>query len=97
MLNHKRLLDSARADPTAVSFQLRPVDVVSSDIAKHPSFGSLDMLQLAHAEVRSGSCWGRVGAGHSADLAAAARGVRACCRCRRQGSQCDAAGASCRL
>lgn len=28
VLNHKRLLDSARADPSAVSFQVRPVDVV---------------------------------------------------------------------
>lgn len=53
VLNHKRLLDSARADPSAVSFQLRPVDVVSgSDIAKRPSFGSLDTLQLQSAEVR---------------------------------------------
>lgn len=53
VLNHKRLLDSARADPSAVSFQLRPVDVVSgSDLAKRPSFGSLDTLQLQSAEVR---------------------------------------------
>jgi hypothetical protein len=45
VLNHKRLLDSARSDPSAVSFQLRPVDVVSgSDLAKRPSFGSLDVL-----------------------------------------------------
>lgn len=52
VLNHKRLLDSARSDPSAVSFQLRPVDVVSgSDLAKRPSFGSLDTLQL-NAEVR---------------------------------------------
>ncbi|EFN58114.1 hypothetical protein CHLNCDRAFT_142454 [Chlorella variabilis] len=49
VLNHKRLLDSARADPSAVSFQLRPVDVVSgSDLAKRPSFGSLDTLQYQH-------------------------------------------------
>ncbi|KAI3428796.1 hypothetical protein D9Q98_007615 [Chlorella vulgaris] len=47
VLNHKRLLDSARSDPSAVSFQLRPVDVVTgSDLAKRPSFGSLDTLQL---------------------------------------------------
>lgn len=53
VLNHKRLLDSARSDPSAVSFQLRPVDVVSgSDLAKRPSFGSLDTLQLQSAEVR---------------------------------------------
>lgn len=60
VLNHKRLLDSARADPSAVSFQLRPVDVVSgSDLAKRPSFGSLDTLQLQAAEVRGGSRGGR--------------------------------------
>lgn len=54
VLNHKRLLDSARSDPSAVSFQLRPVDVVSgSDLAKRPSFGSLDTLQMHH-EVRAG-------------------------------------------
>lgn len=45
VLNHKRLLDSARADPSAVSFQVRPVDVGSSDLARRPSFGSLDTLQ----------------------------------------------------
>ena len=46
VLNHKRLLDSARADPTAVSFQVRPVDVVSGlDMARRPSFGSLDAHQ----------------------------------------------------
>lgn len=55
VLNHKRLLDSARSDPSAVSFQLRPVDVVTgSDLAKRPSFGSLDTLQL-HQEVRAGA------------------------------------------
>lgn len=47
VLNHKRLLDSARADPSAVSFQVRPVDVVSgTDLSKRPSFGSLDTLHL---------------------------------------------------
>lgn len=57
VLNHKRLLDSARADPSAVSFQLRPVDVVSgSDLAKRPSFGSLDTLQYQH-EVGQGEAW----------------------------------------
>ncbi|PSC75761.1 Tyrosine-kinase isoform SRK1 [Micractinium conductrix] len=54
VLNHKRLLDSARADPSAVSFQLRPVDVVSgSDLAKRPSFGSLDALQMHHESLTS--------------------------------------------
>ena len=63
VLNHKRLLDSARADPSAVSFQVRPVDVVSgTDVAKRPSFGSLDTLQLLGAEVRRGG-GGAVGTG----------------------------------
>lgn len=48
VLNHKRLLDSARADPSAVSFQVRPVDVVSgADAARKPSFGSLDVSSLS--------------------------------------------------
>ena len=46
VLNHKRLLDSARADPSAVSFQVRPVDVAvghgPSSMARRPSFGNLD-------------------------------------------------------
>lgn len=51
VLNHKRLLDSARADPSAVSFQIRPVDVVGGiDMARKPSFGSFDTL--AHQAVR---------------------------------------------
>ena len=54
VLNHKRLLDSARADPSAVSFQVRPVDVVSAAgskaaIDKRPSFGNAESL----LEVRS--------------------------------------------
>lgn len=48
VLNHKRLLDSARADPSAVSFQVRPVDVAvghgQSSMARRPSFGNLDGL-----------------------------------------------------
>ena len=50
MLNHKRLLDSARADPSAVSFQVRPVDVAGtghgngSSVDRRPSFGNLDTL-----------------------------------------------------
>ena len=48
VLNHKRLLDSARADPSAVSFQVRPVDVAVShgqpSMARRPSFGNLDGL-----------------------------------------------------
>jgi hypothetical protein len=47
VLNHKRLLDSARADASAVSFQVRPVDVSGGDAARRPSFGSLDALQQA--------------------------------------------------
>lgn len=46
VLNHKRLLDSARADPSAVSFQVRPVDVAvghgHTSMARRPSFGNLD-------------------------------------------------------
>ena len=54
VLNHKRLLDSARQDPSAVSFQVRPVDVApglhgSANMDKRPSFGNLDSL----TEVRS--------------------------------------------
>ncbi|KAK2076467.1 hypothetical protein QBZ16_000992 [Prototheca wickerhamii] len=42
VLNHKRLLDSSRAEPNAVSFQVRPVDVVSgTGIAARLSSGSL--------------------------------------------------------
>lgn len=49
VLNHKRLLDSARNDPSAVSFQVRPVDIVSSSGSKaapdrRPSFGNVDSL-----------------------------------------------------
>lgn len=51
VLNHKRLLDSARADPSAVSFQVRPVDVgTAADVGRRPSFGSLETLQLHHPE-----------------------------------------------
>lgn len=46
VLNHKRLLDSARADPSAVSFQVRPVDVAvghdRTSMSRRPSFGNLD-------------------------------------------------------
>ncbi len=38
VLSHKRLLDEARADPTAVSFAIRPVEII---VPKHPS-GNLD-------------------------------------------------------
>lgn len=52
VLNHKRLLDSARQDPSAVSFQVRPVDVApglhgSANMDKRPSFGNLDSLTEA--------------------------------------------------
>jgi len=41
VLNHKRLLDSARSDPTAVSFQVRSVDVMGLHSTKsYGSFGS---------------------------------------------------------
>ena len=47
VLNHKRLLDSARADPSALSFQVRPIDVLSAtgphaDPSRRPSFSSSD-------------------------------------------------------
>jgi len=49
VLNHKRLLDSARADPSAVSFQVRPVDIVSgagnkAALDRRPSFGNAESL-----------------------------------------------------
>lgn len=51
VLNHKRLLDSARADPSAVSFQVRTVDVSQpgygnghTSVDRRPSFGGLDTL-----------------------------------------------------
>lgn len=43
VLNHKRLLDSARSDPSAVSFQVRSVDVMGLHSVK--SFGSLGSSQ----------------------------------------------------
>jgi hypothetical protein len=56
VLNHKRLLDSARSDPTAVSFQVRPVDVVSGvDSARKPSFGSLEISSLSAVSSPSGN------------------------------------------
>ncbi|KDD75399.1 hypothetical protein H632_c703p1, partial [Helicosporidium sp. ATCC 50920] len=43
VLNHKRLLDSARADPSAVSFQVRPVDVFTGvDFGRRPSSNLLE-------------------------------------------------------
>ena len=49
VLNHKRLLDSARGDPSAVSFQVRKVDILSAvtgkvGVDKGPSFGSSEAL-----------------------------------------------------
>ncbi|CAK0783692.1 hypothetical protein CVIRNUC_006891 [Coccomyxa viridis] len=50
ILNHHRLLQSARNDPAAVSFQVRSVDVAivpgynSSGSDRRPSFGGLDTL-----------------------------------------------------
>jgi len=55
VLNHKRLLDSARADPSAVSFQVRPVDIVSgvgkAAMDRRPSFGNAESL-LEVSEVK---------------------------------------------
>lgn len=47
IINHQRLLNSARADPSAVSFQVRTVDVSlygTSGMSNRPSFGGLDTL-----------------------------------------------------
>lgn len=56
VLNHKRLLDSARADASAISFQVRPVDVsIGADASKKPSFGSLDASLIQQSSLgRSG-------------------------------------------
>lgn len=52
VLNHKRLLDSARSDPSAVSFQVRPVSVLSESLANrissYGSFGSSHTNSLQH-------------------------------------------------
>ena len=50
VLNHKRLLDSARSDPSAVSFQVRPVEISSNGtssggIDRRPSFGNAESFQ----------------------------------------------------
>ena len=62
VLNHKRLLDSARADPSAVSFQVRPVDVAGaaqgngSSTDRRPSFGNLDTL-LTEVRLAAAPCF----------------------------------------
>ena len=56
IINHQRLLNSARADPSAVSFQVRTVDVSlygTSGMTNRPSFGGLDTLL---SEVRAVLC-----------------------------------------
>ena len=58
VLNHKRLLDSARADPSALSFQVRPVDVISAagaslDSSRRPSFNG---SEAPLSEVRAPAC-----------------------------------------
>ena len=68
VLHHKRLLDSARADPSAISFQVRPVDVVTTEPAKKSSFGSLERFgslgraSLSASGVALSSSFGGVGA-----------------------------------
>ena len=45
VLNHLNLLKSARADPSAVSFQVRSVSIQPySGLDRRPSFGGLDTL-----------------------------------------------------
>lgn len=61
VLNHKRLLDSARADPSAVSFQVRPVDVVSAAsnkaaIDQRPSFGNAESLLEVSSDLPATQC-----------------------------------------
>lgn len=52
VLNHRRLLEAARADTSSISFQVRPVDVSASQSGsgalgtKRPSFASTEMLLL---------------------------------------------------
>ena len=52
VLNHRRLLEAARADSSSISFQVRPVDVTASQSGsatmgtKRPSFASTEMLLL---------------------------------------------------
>ena len=49
VLNHKRLLDSARSDPSAVSFQVRSVDVTGMNHVKSAgSFGSSQANSYSH-------------------------------------------------
>lgn len=49
VLNHKRLLDSARSDPSAVSFQVRSVDVTGMHHTKSTgSFGSSQANSYSH-------------------------------------------------
>lgn len=51
VLNHKRLLDSAREEPNSISFQVRPVDVVpSGNAAVRP--GSASHMAEASDNVR---------------------------------------------
>lgn len=59
VLNHKRLLDSARADPSAVSFQVRPVDVVALSTAATAAGGnSMLMRPSSTIEGRNGNSGG---------------------------------------
>lgn len=54
VLNHKRLLDSARSDPSAVSFQVRPVDVVGPGAGnRKASYGSFGSSQANSYQQRS--------------------------------------------
>lgn len=54
VLNHKRLLDSARADPSAVSFQVRPVDVIGGNMAnRKSSFGSFGSQPHSYQHLRA--------------------------------------------
>ncbi len=69
VLNHKRLLDSARSDPSAVSFQVRRVEVPSSNGRQHrhsdqrAAFHSIDshIVEVCHTASCRGSTAGFLG------------------------------------
>ena len=69
VLNHKRLLDSARADPSAVSFQVRPVDVALSTATAASGGSSSGLLLRPSSMGRERSSGGGNGSGGGLDRA----------------------------
>lgn len=57
VLNHRRLLETARSDISSISFQVRPVDVSANQSgsasmgSKRPSFASTEMLLLDQVRI----------------------------------------------